>query len=40
MKCYLSNITNKEKPNSSMVKAISTTILKELVDISFRRACD
>ncbi|EQA5471969.1 hypothetical protein ACX355_001690 [Enterococcus faecalis] len=34
MKCYLSSIKNSEKPNSSMVKAISTTILKELVDIS------
>jgi hypothetical protein len=27
MKCYLSNIHNKEKPNQYMVKKISNTIM-------------
>ncbi|EGO8081610.1 hypothetical protein FBR87_002665 [Enterococcus faecalis] len=34
MKCYLSSIKNSEKPKAILVKAISATILEELVDIS------
>jgi len=34
MRLYLSSIENKEKPKAILVKAISATILEELVDIS------
>lgn len=34
MKLYLSNIKNKDKPNSYKIKKISNTILNNLVDIS------
>ncbi|MFS1058022.1 hypothetical protein ACFC9I_02290 [Enterococcus casseliflavus] len=34
MRLYVSSIKNNKKPDSSMVKAISATIIKELVDIS------
>ncbi|MFC0752405.1 hypothetical protein ACE4W9_010165 [Enterococcus faecalis] len=34
MRLYLSSIENKEKPKTILVKAISATILEELVDIS------
>ncbi|WGG85182.1 hypothetical protein [Enterococcus faecalis] len=36
MKCYLSNITNKEKPNQYMVKKISNTILNNLREITIQ----
>lgn len=37
MRLYISSIKNNEKPDSSMVKAISATIIKELVDISLEK---
>lgn len=37
MRLYVSSIKNNEKPDSSMVKAISATIIKELVDISLEK---
>ena len=36
MKCYLSNITNKEKPNPITIRKISNTIMSTLVDISIQ----
>lgn len=36
MRLYLSSIENKEKPKAILVKAISATILEELVDISLQ----
>ena len=36
MKCYLSNITNKEKPNQYMVKKISNTIMNNLREITIQ----
>lgn len=36
MKCYLSNITNKEKPNPITIRKISNTIMNTLVDISMQ----
>ncbi|MFB8499655.1 hypothetical protein [Enterococcus hirae] len=36
MKCYLSNITNKEKPNQYMVKKISNTIMNNLREINIQ----
>ncbi len=37
MRLYVSSIKNNKKPDSSMVKAISATIIKELVDISLEK---
>lgn len=36
MKCYLSNIPNKEKPNPITIRKISNTIMNTLVDISMQ----
>ncbi|EMF0461393.1 hypothetical protein ACMUXA_000641 [Enterococcus hirae] len=36
MKCYLSNITNKEKPNQYMLKKISNTIMNNLREINIQ----
>ncbi|EKE4879803.1 hypothetical protein OU118_002672 [Enterococcus faecalis] len=36
MKCYLSNIPNKEKPNPITIRKISNTIMNTLVDISIQ----
>lgn len=36
MKCYLSNIINKEKPNQYMVKKISNTIMNNLREITIQ----
>ena len=36
MKCYLSNIPNKEKPNQYMVKKISNTIMNNLREITIQ----